>query len=135
MTASLAEASTALGAALDTIAGLRVIDHPTDSYNPPCAVIEPNRVDYHGAFSTGLVTYTFTVTVLVARTVDRLVLDRIDPYIAPTGASSVKAVVESDQTLGGVVQAVKVGSAAQIVTYQTADASYFGGQIEVTIYA
>lgn len=134
MTATLSQAATALGSAIDTISGLRVIDRPTDSFNPPVVIIEPDRIEYHGAFANGLVTYTFTVTLLVSRVVDRLVLDRIDPYVATDGASSIRQVVEANQTLGGVVQAVKVGATTNISTYQQADASYFGAQMEVTVY-
>lgn len=135
MTATLSEAATALGTAISTISGLRVIAHPTDQINPPVAVIEPNSVDYHKAFANGLSQMTFTITVIVSRAADRLALLNVDPYIATEGASSIRQAVEDDQTLGGVVQAVKMTGATSFVTISIAEASYFAAQLEVIVYA
>jgi hypothetical protein len=135
MTATLSQAATALGTAIGTISGLRVVAHPTDAINPPVAVIEPNSVEYHRAFANGLTQMTFTVTVIVSRVTDRLALANLDPYIATDGASSIRAAIETDQTLGGVVQAVKMTTASQFVTVALADASYFAVQTEVIVYA
>jgi hypothetical protein len=47
-------------------------------------------------------------TLVGAANVPSAITDRIYAYMAPTGTESVKAAVETDKTLGGVVDSARV---------------------------
>lgn len=100
-----------LGTALDTITGLRVFDYVPDSLSPPAAVVEPLEVDYDEAMKRGLDVYRAFVLVIVGRMSDRSSQDRLDAYVAGSGASSVKAALEANRTLGGACSTLQVTSA------------------------
>lgn len=102
---------TGLGAALDTITGLRVFDYVPDSLSPPAAVVEPLEVDYDEAMNRGLDFYRAFILVIVGRMSDRSSQDRLDAYVAGSGASSVKAALEANRTLGGACSTLQVTSA------------------------
>ena len=102
---------TGIGAALDTITGLRVFDYVPDSLSPPAAVVEPLEVDYDEAMQRGLDFYRAFILVIVGRMSDRSSQDRLDAYVAGSGASSVKAALESNRTLGGACSTLQVTSA------------------------
>lgn len=94
---------------LDTIAGLRCYDYVPDGLAPPAAVIEPIEVTYHEAsVSTGTQYYRAYVLVIVGRMSERSASDRLDAYLANTGAKSVRAAIEADRTLGGACQTLVV---------------------------
>lgn len=98
-----------IAAALDTITGLRCFDYVPDSIAPPAAVVEPLEVTYHEAnVSTGLQYYRAFVLVIVGRMSDRSSQDRIDAYLANTGAASIRAAIEADRTLGGACSTLNV---------------------------
>jgi hypothetical protein len=100
-----------LGTALDTITGLRVFDYVPDSLSPPAAVVEPLEVDYDEAMRRGLDFYRAFILIIVGRMSDRSSQDRLDAYVAGSGASSVKAALETDRTLGGACSTLQVTSA------------------------
>jgi hypothetical protein len=97
-----------LATSLDTIAGLRVFDHVPDSLAPPAAVIEPVEVVFDEAMVRGLDKYRAFVLVIVGRMSERSASDRLDAYLAGSGASSVKAAIEADKTLGGACDTLQV---------------------------
>jgi hypothetical protein len=97
-----------LATALDTIAGLRVFDHVPDSLAPPAAVIEPVEVVFDEAMVRGLDKYRAFVLVIVGRMSERSASDRLDAYLAGSGASSVKAAIEANKTLGGACDTLQV---------------------------
>jgi hypothetical protein len=101
----------ALGVKLDTIAGLRCFDYVPDSLAPPAAVVEPLEIDYDEAMNKGLEFYRAYILVIVGRMSDRSSQDRLDAYLTDAGASSVKAALEADRTLGGACATLQVASA------------------------
>jgi len=100
-----------LGTALDTITGLRVFDYVPDSLSPPAAVVEPLEVDYDEAMRRGLDFYRAFILIIVGRMSDRSSQDRLDAYVAGSGASSLKAALEADKSLGGACSTLQVTSA------------------------
>lgn len=91
---------------LDTIASLtgRTYAFQPDTISPPCAWTHfPTIPAYHEAMGMGLLTYDFPVIVAVGSQVDRAGQAALEAYISPSGASSVRAAVEADTTLGGLV--------------------------------
>lgn len=98
-----------LATALDTITGLRTFDYVPDGIPTPAAIVEPLEITYHEAnVSTGLQYYRAFVLVIVGRMTDRSSQDRIDAYLANTGAASIRAAIESDRSLGGACSTLNV---------------------------
>jgi hypothetical protein len=100
-----------LSTALDTIAGLRTFDNVPDSLSPPAAVVEPVEVTFDEAMQRGLDMYRAYVLVIVGRMSERSASDRLDAYLAGSGASSIKAAIEADKTLGGACDTLQVTEA------------------------
>ena len=100
-----------LSTALDTITGLRCFDYVPDSLAPPAAVIEPLEITFGVAMANGLDYYKGFVLIIVGRMSDRSSQDRLDAYLASSGASSVVAAIEADRTLGGACSTLQVTEA------------------------
>jgi hypothetical protein len=64
--------------------------------------------------------YTYAASGVAAQNV-------LDPYLAPTGPVSVKATLEGDQTLGGLVDSVTVRNAYGYGLYTMPDKTQFFG--------
>lgn len=98
-----------LATALDTITGLRCFDYVPDGIPTPAAIVEPLEITYHEAnVSSGTNYYRAYILVIVGRMSDRSSQDRIDAYLANTGASSIPAALEADRTLGGACSSLVV---------------------------
>lgn len=131
---SIADIRSGLGANLATIRGLRVAETIPDNPSPPIAVIALGNVVYDGAFHGGLVTYNFTVSVIVGRVAEREAQRRLDSYIS-TGAGSIKAAVESDKSLGGSAYDVRVSEMTNVGAVQLGDATYLACDFSVAVYS
>lgn len=108
MTASVSDLATGLGNAL-TGAGVRALPYLGDQVNPPVALAATMGVEYHGAFGQhGLATHSFTVMLIVAKVADRSGLAALEGYMSNSGATSIRALLEADQTLAGVASGVIV---------------------------
>lgn len=90
-----------LATRLATITGLRTSSFVPDDPKPPIAVIIPSSVSYDTTFGRGEDEYDFTILLLVSKVSDRNAQASMDAYCNPSGASSIKAAVEGDRTLGG----------------------------------
>lgn len=122
-----------LGTALDTITGLRAFDYVPDSLSPPAAVVEPLEVTFHSAQQNGLQEYRAYVLVILGRMADRSSQARLDAYVATTGASSVKAAIEADKTLGGACSSLVV-TATNPREVVVSGVDMIAYRFEVTIY-
>jgi hypothetical protein len=67
-------------------------------------------IDYDKTFRRGLDALVFTVRAMVGTPTDIGAQKRLDRMISPTGEDSIKAAVEADGTLGGVVEDLHVTS-------------------------
>lgn len=130
---AIAEIRKGLGTNLGTIRGLRVGETIPDNPNPPIAVIALGNVVYDGAFQGGLVTYNFTVSVIVGRVAEREAQRRLDTYIS-TGNGSIKEAIESDKSLGGSAYDVRVIEMTNIGAVQLGDATYLACDFTVAVY-
>lgn len=107
--ASVQEIAEALGDALQTIGGLRVVPYLGDSISPPVALIAIDNIDYHGAFGNGDREHTFTIFVIIGRASDRAGLQAMESYMSSAGSSSIRQALEDlDCTLGDLVSDVIV---------------------------
>ena len=122
-----------LAAALDTITGLRTFEYVPDSLTPPAAVVEPLEVTYHSSMQNGLQEFRAYVLVILGRMADRSSQARLDAYVAQSGASSVKAALETDKTLGGACSSLVV-TATNPREVVVSGVDMIAYRFEVTIY-
>lgn len=97
---------------LATISGLQVASEWKDQPNPPAAIVLPDSpFDEQTTFS-GRFTYRFRVLVItstapgVAKAVRAL-----NPYLNTSGATSIRAAIDADTTLGGIAEDIALDGA------------------------
>ena len=123
-----------LKARLATISGLRSYDYQPEQQNPPYAFVTCNSVEYHGTFGGGLINTDWSVVVVVGRWTDRNANAQLDTYAAYSGATSVRAAIEGDKTLGGACDDLLVESSASISPLTAGDAEFLMLEFTVKVY-
>lgn len=111
----------------------RVFDYVPDQVPTPCAVIGNVTITFDEAQNRGLDQGEVDVLVIVSRMNERGAQDKLDGYLAGTGAGSVKAALEADRTLSGALATLRVIRAAPI-TIEVAGVSFFAYQYEVMLH-
>ena len=134
-TTTVSQIKTGLAANLATVSGLRAYAYQPDNVNTPFAWPLLDSIQYNGAMGGGLITHKFTVSVVVGRSAERTAQTLLDGYLSYAGAISIRQAIESDRTLGGVVQDLIVESADNISTLEANDATYLAIDFVVTVYA
>jgi len=134
--ADIAQIIDGLTANLATVDKLRVQAEILDTVPIPCAIVgPPTAVTYDEVMARGADLYTFTVRVLVARASERAAQRALFGYTSGTGAKSVKAAIESDKTLGGAADTVRVTNAGNLGVYGYGDVDYLGAEFTVEVIA
>lgn len=133
--ASIASMRAGLASNLATISGLRTSPELIDNPNPPVALVSLDGVDYDLAMLQGLTQYNFVITLIVGRAAEREMQRKLDSYMQNDGASSVKLAVESDRTLAGSAQDLRVTSVGSIGSITINDQTYLAAEFTVTVYA
>jgi hypothetical protein len=133
MAATPSQVMTGLKNRLATISGLRTFNYQPSSLNPPVGFPVINSLNYHGAMRGGLVIFDCTVFVIVGRYTDDRAFTDADEYLAYSGAKSIRAALEGDETLGGVAQSLTVTSAANISSVNVADQDFLQVALQVTV--
>jgi hypothetical protein len=134
--ASLSQLRTGLAANLAKVSGLRTSATVPDQINPPIAVVAPASITYDIAFArTGGDEYEFVITVIVGRVDERSAQNRLDAYCSGTGASSIKAAVESDRTLGGKAFDCRVTDLRNYTQVTVGDATFLAAEFRCQVYA
>ena len=118
---------------LETINGLRVYDTIPDVVVPPCAVVGQLDFTFDVNNMRGLDQASVDIFVIVQRISERAGQDRLDNLLAGTGNGSVKTALESDRTLGGLVDTLRVIS-AESGTYNSGDQSFLSYRYNLTIW-
>jgi hypothetical protein len=132
--ATISEIRDGIATNLATISGLRTTETVPDNPQPPVAIIQPNSIEYDRAFQRGLDQYSFTVTVIVGRASERSAQRLLDLYCVGTGSSSVKAAIESDRTLSGVIQDLRVVAMRNYGTISLGDQTYLAAEFDLIVY-
>lgn len=133
MPATATQVLTGLKNRLSLISGLRTFNHQPSQVNPPVAYPVINQVNYHRAMGGGLVVYDCVVYVIVGRYTDDRANSDLDDYLAFTGAKSLRATLEGDETLGGVAQSLTVASSTDISSVSQGDAEFLQIATQVTV--
>lgn len=133
MAATPSQIVTGLKNRLATISGLRAFSYQPSQINPPIGYPVINTINYHRAMRGGLVEYDCSIYVVVGRYTDDRAFNDLDDYMAFSGAKSIRAAIEADETLGGVAQSLTVVSGASIINLVQGDADFLQVAMQVTI--
>lgn len=131
---TITEISDAIKNSLTVIPGLRVYDYLPDQINPPLAYVGIQQVNYHGAFRGGNPITTYTVVVIVGRVNERTSQRALDEFLAYDGDRSVRAAIEADPTLDGVIQSLIVTDGGNLAPLTMGDVTYVSIDFSVTVY-
>lgn len=143
----IAEIKQGMKAALDEILDFQVVPYMLSNPTPPSCALFPAEpgLDYHGAMAGdlggmqsagGLVELGFTVQVFVSETADVAAQERLDEYLEPSGARSIRQALEADSTLGGACDDLIVRSSSGYRRYlRDGGGPLLGAEWSVTVYA
>lgn len=123
-----------LSTAVQTVPGLRASATIVDNITPPQAVVFPPTVEYDMTFGRGRDRMEFAIRVFVAgnlRNADEL----LDSYCRGSGTTSVKTAVETDRTLGGVVQDCRVTRVRPLGAEEVGSLDYLAVEFTVDVIA
>ena len=123
----------ALKANLQTITTLRVYDLIPDVVVPPCAVVGQLDFTFDIDNARGLDQASVDIFVIVQRISERTGQDKLDNFLAGSGSGSIKTAIESDRTLDGLVDTLRVIT-AESGTYSSGDQSFLSYRYNVTIW-
>ena len=123
----------ALKSNLQTITGLRVYDQIPDVVVPPCAIVGQLDFTFDIDNARGLDQASVDIFVLVQRFSERTGQDKLDLLLAGSGSGSIKTALESDRTLGGLVDTLRVIS-ADSGTYTSGETSFLSYRYTLTIW-
>lgn len=126
MSAGLKEIRLGLADALSVIEGLSVSAYIQGDPTPPFAQVVPDETEFHQAFDDGAESWGLIVQLVVAMGSDRGAQERLDRFLETEGPESVKAALEADETLGGIVSDVTVTSTDGYATYRFGSAQVEG---------
>ena len=126
---------TGLATNLATISGLRTANLIPDQVNPPIAIITPETITYDTSFARGLDEYNFTILVVVHRVAERSAQSSLDAFCNPTGSTSIKTAIESDRSLGGKAQTLRVTDLRTYQALSVGDVDYLAAEFSVVVYA
>jgi hypothetical protein len=123
----------ALKSNLQTITNLRVYDLIPDVIVPPCAVVGQLDFTFDIDNARGLDQASVDIYVIVQRISERTGQDKLDNFLAGSGSGSIKTAIESDRTLGGLVDTLRVIS-ADSGTYTSGEQSFLSYRYNLTIW-
>lgn len=133
--ATISEIRSGIATTLANISGLRTSAFVPDTVSPPVAIVEPNTIKFDVTMGRGLDELNFKVTVIVGRATDRSAQAAIDAFCSSTGATSIKQVLESNRTLGGKCNDLRVTGLNSYGSIQIADTPYLAAEFAVIVYA
>jgi hypothetical protein len=133
--ATVSELRSGIATTLANITGLRTSAFVPDTISPPIAIVEPNSIKFDISMGRGLDEFGFKVTVIVGRATDRTAQANIDAFCSSSGSSSIKQVLESNRTLGGKCNDLRVTGLNSYGSIQIADTPYLAAEFAVIVYA
>ena len=134
--ANLSNIRTGLANALGNVSGITVKAFVPDSIEPPTAIVGTmDRIEYDSTMARGSDTYVIRVFLYVSRVDAQDSQETLDSFVAPSGATSVKAKVEADRTLGGACDSVRVVEANNYGVYTINSIDYLGVEFTIEVIA
>jgi hypothetical protein len=118
---------------LQTITNLRTYDLIPDVIVPPCAIVGQLDFTFDIDNARGLDQASVDIYVIVQRMSERSAQDKLDNFLAGSGKGSIKTALESDRSLGGLVDTLRVIS-AESGTYSSGDQNFLSYRYNLTIW-
>ena len=133
--ASIRTMRQAIATNLSAVDGLRTAALIPEDPKPPVAVVIFDRVEFDTAMARGLDMYLFKVVLVLGRVNTRGTEEALDGYLSGNGSTSLKAAIESDRSLGGEAQDLRVTSGENVRELVVADITYVAADFLITVYA
>ena len=133
--ATITQIREGIAANLAALDGFQVSAYTLSNPTPPAIQVLPGEILYDRAMHRGLDEITMLVQAFVALSSDIGAQKKLDALLAPTGATSLKTVVESDPTLGSLVSDVSVVDATGYRIAQGANGPILLCEWSVQVYA
>jgi len=132
----IADIRTALATAMSAVTGLSTEAYVRDIADVPVAMVGgPDPLEYDKTFGRGHDDYTFPVMIFSSKVSDEESQENLDSYLDPYGSKSLKAAIESDPTLGGVVDDLRVTEAREYGPQDINGVLYLGAVLIVSVMA
>jgi hypothetical protein len=100
---------------------------------PPCAVVGQLDFTFDIDNARGLDQGSVDVFVIVQRISERSGQEKLDNFLAGSGNGSIKTALESDRTLGGLVDTLRVIT-AESGTYISGEQTFLSYRYNLTIW-
>lgn len=113
--------------------GLTCHGYIPDSITPPTLFVAGYVIGYDTAAARGSDTVTYTLRLLASRADDQSGQARIDAWAAGSGAGSLKAAIEADPSLGGLVDWTHMTAMDTSDLVVHAGTVYYGAEITVEV--
>lgn len=136
--ATLAALRAGLAANLATITALQTSAYQLGNPTPPTAWVAPGDplLEFDQTMGRGRDLWHLVVEVFVSLTSDKGAQKRLDAYLAGSGATSIKTAIESDRTLGGACDNLRLTHIDGVGDYQLGErGAVLGFRAHVDIYA
>ncbi len=105
----------------------------------PAFEVEFHGIDYEGSMSRGLDTYEFIVRGLASSSIlDAAAQQTLDLWLESTGATSIKAALEFDRSLGGSAndaEVIRVGPIREFSPISSPGTKYYGAEWTLRVLA
>lgn len=132
------DAMEALAEAFSGISGLKRFSFPPGDLGAPPAIVvsvaDGEFADYSPTMDDDVTDVNLVVNVFVQWGENRAAWQKLTPFIAPSGASSLVAAVNADPTLGGVVDSALIGGARNVGPYTWGATRYLGAEFPVEVF-
>ena len=135
MPATVSQVADGIKTRLATISGLRTFSYQPEQVNPPVAFPVVESVEFHGAFGGGDVRMRFGVFVIVGRYLDRVAHANLDGFLSYSGATSLRAAIEGDRTLGGVANTLILENGLSVSALSVAEAEFLQVSFSLLVHA
>jgi hypothetical protein len=116
------------------IGGMQVTSYVQEQVTPPSADIRRGPVDYDQAMQGGVTHWIMLVRVYVSGATDKGSQAKLDSYLDPEGSNSMKAAIESDRTLGGLISDLHVTTATGEQAYMNNQSPMLGSEWTIEIW-
>jgi hypothetical protein len=124
-----------LATRLATITGLTAYDHVPGQINAPAATVSRRVTRFDSVMARGADDFEYVVRVLVSNADPKVAQEQMSEYLAGSGGKSIKAAIEGDQTLGGVVDFARVREANEEGIAQVGEVDYLAVDFVVEVTA
>lgn len=132
----IADIREGLATSMATITSLDTEAYIRDIADVPVAMVGgPDPLEFDQTFGRGSDEYDFPVIVFASRVDDEGGQSQLDSYLDPFGALSLKAAIESDSTLGGVVEDLRVQRVQDYGPHEINGVQYLGAVLIVHVMA